>query len=238
MTQRYALIGAGGTGTHLLDPLVRYLTTHHRGTDPSVWQLGIIDGDAVETKNLERQLFDITALDVNKANAAAARYESLAGVVAIPEYLSAANIARYITNGTVVLIAVDNFPVRALIEDHVATLQDALVINGGNERDTGSCQVWLRIGGEDVTPRLSFLHPELRAPGEDRAAMSCTEVAKLPGGDQLIVANMASAMWMLSALMQFQTTGDTRWTEIQFDITTGATVGLDQRARKGWQVAA
>lgn len=236
MTQRYALIGAGGTGSALIDPLVRYLTTHHGGTDPDVWQLGVIDGDAVEPKNLERQLFSEGAIGVNKARALATTF-GLPGVIGIPEYLDRTNIARYLTEGVTVLIAVDNFPVRALIEDHVATLRDAIVVNGGNERHTGSCQVWVRQNGEDVTPRLSFLHPELRAGGDDRAAMTCTQVAALQGGEQLIVANMASAMWMLTGLMQIQRNTAT-WTEVQFDVTTGDTVGLDQRQRKGWQKAA
>lgn len=233
MTQRYALIGAGGTGTHLLDPLVRYLTNKD-GTDANVWQLGVIDGDVVEEKNLSRQLFSEMDVAVNKANAATVPYQHLRNVIAIPEYLGVDNIARYLTDGVVVLIAVDNFPVRALIEEHCSTLDNVVVINGGNEHHTGSCQIWIRENGVDVTPRLSFLHPEILQPGENRATMSCAQVAALPGGEQLIATNMASAMWMLSALWNVHNIEVIPWTELQFDIEKGTADASDLRSLKGW----
>ena len=64
---------SGGTGTHLLAPLHRYLYAHHRGGE---WMLYLIDGDVVEEKNLERQLFVPGAVTMNKAAAAVAQMHS------------------------------------------------------------------------------------------------------------------------------------------------------------------
>ena len=141
---------------------------------------------------------------------------------AVQEYLSESNIDRLISDGDYVYICVDNYPVRALIEKYCATLGNVVVINGGNEKDTGSCQ--------DITPKLSFLHPEILAPGENRAEMTCQQIAELPGGEQLIVANMASAMFMLTALISFHQKEELVWTEIQFDLGTNrVAIGMDQR---------
>jgi len=246
MTQRYAVIGVGGTGTYLIPGLARYLRTFHGGSDSEVWQLGLLDGDEIEEKNMDRQVFAADALLMNKAIAAAREYQHFGScVIPIPEYLGKHNIEQYITDGTIVLIAADNFPVRALLEDHCAKLQNATIINGGNEKDSGSCQIYVRRGGVDLTPPISFLHPEIRQPGPDRSEMSCVQIAELPGGEQLITANMMSATWMLCALMMVNShvadlNNETLrfWTELQFDLVPQPkyqVYGIDNRKINGWR---
>ena len=230
MTQRYVLIGAGGTGTHLLHPLVNYLSTFHSDGD---FDLGIMDGDEVEEKNLARQLFTPADVLVNKAKAAVTPFRHLRNVIPIAEYLGDDNLSRYITEGSIVLIAVDNWPIRAKIEMHCLTMDNVVVINGGNEEESGSCQIWVRKDGKNETPPLSFLHPEIHDDGPDRATMSCQQIAALPGGEQLIIANMSSAMWMLTALMDYHRQTMV-WTELQFDLASGESIGLDQREKRGW----
>lgn len=233
MVQRYLMIGAGGTGSHLLDPCLRYLRSFHGGTDPGVWQFGIMDGDSLEEHNLDRQIFGADQVKMNKAQAAAAR-SMLPNVAAIPEYLGRHNIPLFIDDGTVILIAADNFPVRSLIEQYCSSLANTVVINGGNELATGSCQIWVRKDGENLTPPLSFLHPEINAPGEDRAEMTCEQIAKLPGGEQLIAVNAMSSVMMLTALIKYHR-GQTDWTEVQFNILSGESFAMDQRERRGWR---
>lgn len=246
MVQRYLLIGSGGTGTHILDPLLRYLTTHHEGSDPTVWQFGVMDGDAIEAKNLERQLFDPTQILMNKAAAAVKPHQHMGNVLAITEYLGPHNIAQYFSDGIVVFIAVDNFKVRALIEQFCLTLPNSIVINGGNEKSTGSCQIWIRRDGENQTPPLSFLHPELATEDGDRSEMSCEEIAKLPGGEQIIAVNAFSAIMMLTALVNVHQ-DKVAWTETQFDLFSGTmikngesipapiSVSMDNRELRGWR---
>jgi len=231
VTSRYLMVGAGGTGTHLLHPLINYLDTFHTGSD---YLLGVMDGDQVEQKNLSRQLFQATDIYSNKAKAAIHPFESNTSVRAFPEFLGKDNIDKFITDGTVVLICVDNFPVRARIEQHCNNLDNVVVINGGNEEDSGSCQIWVRENGTDITPRLSFLHPEIYKVEEDRAELSCQAIAQLPGGEQLIIANMSSAMWMLTALMDYHRS-KVSWTELHFDLSAGKTFGMDNRTLSGWK---
>lgn len=231
--KRYLLIGAGGTGTSFLDPALRYLRAHHGGnSDPGVWQFGVLDGDSVEPHNLDRQIFRPETIKMNKAQAAVQPHVYMGNVIPIPEYLGRHNAAQYLSDGITIFIAVDNFPVRSIIESFCLTLENCVVINGGNELDTGSCQIWIRKDGENVTPPLSFLHPQIHEPGQDRAEMTCEEIAALPGGGQLIAANMASAMYMLSALIS--THQVLKWTEAQWSIF-GRSDTMDNRDLRGWR---
>lgn len=237
----YVLVGMGGTGTHLLTPLVTYLRSNHQDGE---WLLHIIDGDAVEANNLNRQLFDPGHITMNKATAAATKVND-GHVADIPYYLSEENIPRIIRDGDTVLIAVDNFTVRKRIEDHCLTLDNAVIINGGNEVHSGSVQLWVRADGKNVTPRLSYMHPEVAiGTTDDRAEMTCAQAAALPGGEQTQIANVMTATWMLTALWRAhimayalakrQKPSSKTWTELQFDFLNGWTEYIDWRVTRHW----
>lgn len=105
------IVGAGGLGS----PCALYLAAAGIGT------LGIVDSDAVEVSNLQRQIIYTTA-DVGcaKATAAAAALRALnphTTVMALPERLTVDNVAAVIDDYEVVVECVDNFPTRYLIND-------------------------------------------------------------------------------------------------------------------------
>lgn len=240
----YVLVGAGGTGSHLTPALLRYLDGYEAERDPH-WQVVIIDGDHVEHRNLARQLFVPEVTGANKATALFTQNPTFAEhVQPKDEFLGPDNISRYILDGDIVLIAADNMFVRKLIEDHVRTLNDSVVINGGNESISGSVQLYVREGGKDITPRLSHLHPEFARKDGDRSALSCAQIAELPGGEQTVLANMTSATMMLAALWRYHKELHLKpkaaekdainWTEFQFDHLTAEYYGWDVRTTKGW----
>ncbi len=200
MTRNYAMIGAGGTGSILFPALERYLRTYARESGED-YTLTVIDGKELAPEKLERQLFAGRYAGSNKAESLIAQYDADPRVIiAVPKYLDDENITG-IDNGDVVLIAADNFPVRARIESRALQLDNVTIINGGNEMHDGSLQVWARRHGADITPRLSQGHPEiLQDDGADPTRLSCEEIAELPGGQQTIIANMMSATAMLNAL--------------------------------------
>ena len=238
----FVMVGAGGTGTHLLRPLTAYLRTSHPEGD---WLLHVVDGDTVETKNLERQLFTPSAVTMNKAAAAVSEMADDGHIRAITDYLSEANMNSIIREYDTILICVDNFTVRKRIEDHCLFLDNVTVINGGNESHSGSVQIWVREDGKNKTPRLSWMHPEVAVKiGDDRAEMTCAQAAALPGGDQTIIANAMAATWMLTALWRVHhltyviprrgAPGPMTWTELQFNFISGYVEHIDQRMSKFW----
>lgn len=241
----YVLVGAGGTGSHLCHVLYKYLLAR-QSEDPD-WMLYIIDGDHVTAGNTTRQNFDTEDIDKNKAEALAERLNDPIHVQAIPKYLGNENIEDYMKDDDIVLIGADNYWVRKLIHERALELDNSVVINGGNEMNSGSVQLFIRDEGKNITPSIAHLHPEITdaQPTTDRSLMSCAQIAELPGGEQTILANMTSATFMLAALWRFHQgyymltdapePGHVRWTQVQFDHHEGTYVPWDVRNTKNWE---
>lgn len=230
----YIMIGAGGTGTHLIAPLLAYLETFHNERAEE-WQFVVIDGDNYDTGNLSRQLFNPGFVSINKAEAMAQMYNRYP-IIAMGEFVGREDLKTIIAEGDTVFICADNHSIRALVEERALELNDCVVINAGNEMHDGNVQLWVRENGENMTPRLTYLHPEITFRSEDdRAAMTCQQAAQLPGGGQLILANQQAASWMLAAFWRY-TTGAWRegWTELQFDLQAGTVHHLNMRERRNW----
>lgn len=83
------LIGVGGTGSHLIGPLVQLLRFHPEGTN----DITLIDGDVYEEKNFNRQLFGEGDLGENKARATANRLNKET-VRTIAQYVDKEKFAR------------------------------------------------------------------------------------------------------------------------------------------------
>lgn len=230
IVNHFILVGAGGTATYLIPGLHRYLTSNY-GKD---FLLAIVDGDKVETTNLTRQAHSVDSIGINKAKALVKQYPEQ--TIAIPRYLSDDNIGKIIQENAVVLITVDNFPCRVRIEKHVQKFKNITVINAGNEKETGSVQIWVRRDGKDISPPLTFLHPEINMEGPDRAAMDCQTIAALPGGGQTALANNMAATLMLHALgLAAKPNPTLPWHEVHFDNAKGLIEPIDYRETRAWK---
>jgi len=226
------MVGAGGTASHLIHPLFQYaLMPNPEST------LHIYDEDKVEDKNLSRQLFWPTDIGKNKVDALAERFNTHQ-VVPHSEYIglndSAVPPRAAVQNGDTVFICADNMFVRGLINEHAKTLDDVIIINGGNEEHTGSVQVFMRQKGKNITPSLDFNSPEFSNHEDpDISELSCAEIANLPGGEQTVIANFSVAALMLQALHRVWNSaygnGDTQWTKQTFDFQTGTVQTSDVR---------
>ncbi len=233
--ERYILIGAGGTGSHFIGPVLAYLNQTHRN-DGKNWEFIIIDGDNFSAANLERQLFDPRFVGINKAEALASMYEQYPQVKFMPIFLGKEHLSDVLMDSSIVFIGVDNFSVRSLIADYAKTMDNVVIINAGNEKHDGSVQLWVRKDGKNLTPPITFAHPEITYKSEDdRSALTCAQAAELPGGEQFIIANMAAAQHMLTALWRFHTNAFTSgWTELQFDLLNGKVEHIDMRIIPNW----
>lgn len=226
-TRNYLLIGAGGTGSILFNPLLRYLESIER-TENKPFTLAVIDGKAIRPNNLDRQMFMRDQIDRNKAEALIEAYRADPRVViAVPRYLGKDDMTM-IAENDIVLIAADNWPIRRHIEEQAKTLKNITIINGGNELRDGSMQIMMRRKGKDIMPPLSKGHPEILADdGQDMALLDCHQIAELPGGEQTIMANMMSAVAMLNAVhhvhrWEADPKSLPKWNEVFFDLQTFA----------------
>jgi len=108
---RVLVVGAGGLGS----PCSLYLTAAGVGT------LGIMDADAVELSNLQRQLLyateDLGRSKVESASETLSRLNPDVKLVMYPERLTASNAAEILASYDFVVDATDNFESKFLIAD-------------------------------------------------------------------------------------------------------------------------
>lgn len=105
------VIGAGGLASSLL----LYLAA------AGIGHIHIIDGDAVQLNNLQRQIiFNTQQIGQNKAEIAQSNLNKLnehVAITAIPEYLNTENIHLILKPNSLIADCSDNFKTRYLIDD-------------------------------------------------------------------------------------------------------------------------
>lgn len=172
------ILGAGGVGSWLT-PAICMLVGPER--------VNVIDGDTLETKNLNRQLFTNDDIGKNKADALAARY----GCQSIPKYYTHGDIE--VGRGDWLLVGVDNNPARkGALESCDAC--GCLAIFGANEVTSAEAYYYHpRWKDGPMDPRVYY--PEI---GTDlrfdprSAAIGCTGEAQ-ERNRQLVSANFMAA---------------------------------------------
>ena len=167
---RVLCIGAGGLGS----PASLYLAAAGVGT------IGLVDFDAVDITNLQRQILYSTS-DVGrpKLEAARARLEALNPSVALELHhdpIGVGNARALVAAYDVILDGTDNFPARYLVND-ACVLEGRPNAYGSIFRFEGQASVFAVEGG----PCYRCLHPEPPPPG---IVPSCAEggvLGVLPG---------------------------------------------------------
>lgn len=112
--KRIAVIGCGGLGGHLTDMLARI----------GVGALRVVDGDAFEPSNLNRQLLsEVPLLGVSKAKAAAARVSRVnpeVEIEAVDSFLTEGNARRLLFGCDAVMDGLDNIESRRILSQACA----------------------------------------------------------------------------------------------------------------------
>ena len=253
--KRFIIIGAGGVGSHLSEPLGRML--EWSSDDQSA--LIIVDGDYYEPKNKERQTFSTMG---NKAEVIASDLQPIFErtiIAAVPRWVvestddneepdpedidaegnpNAAKIAAsaLIQEGDVVYAVVDNFAARSIILEAARKLDNIDIFSAGNDDDLyGSVYQYRRRNGVDITPNPNDFKPEYIEPSDRNPGdLSCQERAEIEGGTQLIAVNFAVAAVLLG---RTQTTiiedGDPHevleQSDIYFDLRQALMTSFDRR---------
>lgn len=220
------LIGAGGIGTDLLSRLCRFIHFYNIAQQPTEeednrFELTIVDGDTYEARNQERQEFYSFGNKAEvKATELTRKYESL-NIRSIPEYVNEGNINNIIQEDDIVLLCVDNHDTRALVAGKVATMQNVILISGGNGFYTGDVLTNVRIGGQNHTPAITRYHSEIEAgDGQHPQRLGCEALHQVE--PQLLFANMGAAWLMLCRFYKLCIMFEIdNICENDFDLTTG-----------------
>lgn len=218
-TRKIKVIGAGGIGGHLVEPLCRYLSY----TDDYV-ELTVFDGDKFEERNRERQRFSECA---NKAEHTAEMLKEEFPKIhfrAKGEFLTDDNIITAIREGDVVFSCVDNHATRKLISDRCEELDNVTLISGGNDYTDGNVIVYIRQNGKDITKPLTSLHPKIAEPEDknpgtltDEERQGCEQEART--NPQLLFANLAIASAMCNCYYAYEQ-NKVNFEQVYIDILT------------------
>lgn len=195
-TLKVKIIGLGGIGSYLVEPLARYLS--HTQEDV---EMMLVDGDSYEEKNKQRQQFGKLE---NKAAVSAEELTPRFPKIhfrAKKEYLTEDNVISLIRENDLVFLCVDNHATRKLVSNRCEELEDVTLISGGNDYTDGNVLYYRRQYGKDITrpPTKVFAKiatPEDKNPGDtgERSGEGCQEVVE--STPQLLFANLAIASMM------------------------------------------
>jgi hypothetical protein len=185
------IVGAGGITTYFLPAFIKTMaaTTKHL---PAIH---IIDGDAVEERNLERQLFDQTAIAKNKAIALVERYrDEYPRLYARERFFHPGEIVK---NGSLLFVFVDNHAARrsALM---ACDRCECTAILAANEY-TAAQALWYHpsFRGGRFDPRLCYPEIETDQSNNPIRPRGCTTHEALEVAPQLPIANVACAAYAL-----------------------------------------
>jgi molybdopterin/thiamine biosynthesis adenylyltransferase len=203
-TRKIKVVGAGGIGGHLIEPLCRYLNC----TEDSI-EITVFDGDKFEERNRSRQRFN--SCD-NKADHTVARLREEFPRIHFRskgEYLTEDNIILSIRDGDVVFACVDNHATRKLISDRCDELNNVVLISGGNDYTDGNVIVYIRENGKALTKSPSTLHPKIALP-EDKNPGNFTDIERqgcqreAETNPQLLFMNLAIASAMCNCYYAYE----------------------------------
>lgn len=219
-TRKIKVIGAGGIGSHLLEPLVRYLSFKE-----DYCEITVFDGDDFEERNRERQRFTEC---VNKAEESVRELKAKFPKVhlrAKGEYITENNVITSIRENDVVFLCVDNHATRKLISERCGELDEVLLISGGNALTDGDVLIYQRQRGRDLTPPLTALpeigKPQDKNPGNftDAERLGCQREAQT--NPQLLFMNLDIASCMLGCYYAHEQ-GRLKFKRVFSDILTQA----------------
>jgi molybdopterin/thiamine biosynthesis adenylyltransferase len=226
-------IGLGGVGRRAAEPICRTLLYQSGGALP---EITFIDGDAYESRNVQRQpcTDDDAVKQVNKAESAAMEMKRLLGidVVAYPNYLIPRNAPHLLKDGDLIIAGVDSFAVRKLIVDFAEQRDNIIVVSGGNELTDGNVQVFIRRNGVNITANLDEYHPEIADPQDKRPDQhTCLQQQEIH--PQLVRTNNMAAALMTNVVGELLDTEEEdlpkfAYGEVYFDVKKNKTAPCER----------
>lgn len=207
------IIGLGGIGSYLCDPLFRYLNSKNQDVN-----ICLIDGDVYEIKNLDRQNFSVVDRPKaeQKKDELASRFTNCQ-LDSINGFINEFNVRNLIHENDFVFLCVDNHKTRNIVNERVNELDHCVLISGGNDYTDGNVQIFIKRDGHKITPSLTDYHPEiLNYTDQTPEEMSCEELHNVE--PQLIFSNLFASTIMVSAFYNIFENQKTEISEIYFDI--------------------
>lgn len=207
LVKKAVLVGLGGTGSALAEPLARLLRYHTSAGNQI--RLELWDGDRYDEDNLARQVGAVPG--ENKASVWERRLRPLLpGTVGMNRYLSDDD---HWLDADLMILAVDNWASRRMVLDKPPT---GLVVLPGNDEVHGTCDLFRagHPGGEDT---MAWLGARPSIPDvKDRAPRNGGCQRRSEREPQTIAANFTAATLVLWGVTNWLD-GKPLWPRLSFD---------------------
>ena len=249
---KIVMLGAGGTGGHAAPHLYRLLCALDRNV-----RFILVDGDAVEDKNLCRQNFSKFDLGKNKARTMAERYADAFGIE--PEYIpdfiedkarlkallepeihslprhvwyrEKSRLAKAVNELVILIGAVDNNKSRRLCHDVFMDSRDLVYIDSGNGEFSGQVVCGVRRGGKTMFQPVGALYPDiLEVTDKFPTELSCAEASI--SAPQTITANVAAATIVVELVYNIVVLGENDVRSASFSTKTINTKSYIKRPKR------
>ncbi len=213
------LIGLGGIGSHLAEPICRTLV--YTNTPRTPRRVILIDGDIYDEGNNERQRSQMLTQKTSATKESLVSLFPTLRIEARTLFINKDNVYVHLNDGDIILLAVDNHATRKIVSDHLRTLQNAILISGGNEETDGTVQVYERKNGVDLTPPLTKFHPEIEHPKNNHPETPGCMALIETGSPQLLTVNFMMAALMLNAITLWLHEKPIPYADQYFDLIKG-----------------
>ena len=233
-----SIIGLGGIGSQLCEPICRYINYLENVDD---FIVTLIDGDMYESSNRTRQTISINDIGESKSKIQHNKMIDLFSKLNIIEksiYINSVNMKDcfHESDNNLILLGVDNHKTRKLVQDYCSGLNNVLLISGGNNWIDGDVLIYARKNGVSLTPTIYEYNPEIynytdKSPEE----MGCDELEK--SEPQLIFTNGMVAMCMQMCFYNYYQIFDNEKitifaNEVMFDIEEMRSVTKSRKINK------
>jgi molybdopterin/thiamine biosynthesis adenylyltransferase len=189
---RIAVVGCGGTASYLLPPLLKVLKNKFGSPD-----VVLFDGDVLEERNLDRQLFNADFIGRNKADAMDDMYRAYyPKLIAEPEYFHSGLPGS--EEFDLIFCCADNQPARREVLAFCDNSDGCCpAIIGGNEYTDAEAYYYDHtMQGTQHDPRKYYPNILTGEENDPRRPESCTGTL-MEENPQLAISNFMSAGYML-----------------------------------------
>lgn len=199
----FLIVGCGGTGGNFISLLGRFLYDNSMASQSSIT---LIDGDAVEEKNIGRQPFLKSDIGRNKAEVMAEIVTEAFGVRCkfYPHYIDTVkDLEKFVKQDslTIIIGCVDNHACRIVLHDFFIKATVCYYLDAANEYSSGEVVVALKIGGKVMSPDRAHYFPEILEDNSvPRSQESCESLNQ--SQPQHLATNMLAATILFKCVVE------------------------------------
>lgn len=180
------IVGCGGVASYLLPCLLKVLP---KGTN-----VILVDKDELELKNMDRQLFKLDMIGMNKAEALAKVVETKLPLEVVPEFFTPGSIQ--VPEGSLLLGCADNHAARKAILQAADDCSGHAIIGGNEFTDADAYYYHFTWRDSPQDPRIYFPEINTDKTGDPTRPRGCQGEAQVQT-PQLAIANFGAAHHML-----------------------------------------